>query len=243
MIIIKKLVKKSANLYTITCNDIDYDVYENTIIKLNLLSSSVRCEDVKEQISYYNNYYILYNKVLKKLSKSFLAKVDVENFLKKQTQDTDVIFAICEELVLKKIVDDNAYKKHYITSFEANYKYSSKKICDLLAKKNIFLTTQEKEILSDLDFDKAQSVINKLEKQVKDKSLLEFKMKCKLKLQEYQYNSTVISEVTNNICYNEYDAMLESYNKLSKRFDKKKVIQKLYSRGFDYNLIKEEFND
>ncbi len=241
MVKIKKLVKKKGGLFVINCNGVNYDVHENTIIKLNLLSDNVKCSEISNEISYYNEYYHSYSTVLKSIAKKALCEQEVRKLLK--DCEPQVIEDICNELKANNLVNDEVYAKLFINSYATNNKYSSRRIINELDSRQIIVSEVQIAELQALDFDKAFKIVEKLCAQTKDKSRIEFLNKCKLKLQSYSYAASVIEDVLSTLDYDETAALQNACYKLCKRYDKNKVKQKLYSRGFDYQLIKEELND
>ncbi len=241
MVTIKTLVKKRGGIFVISCNGSNFEVHENTIIKLNLLSDNVSCKKLEKEIIYYNSYYAYYSKVMKTLAKKALCMDDVYKLLK--DCDKDIVDDICQELKDKHLINDDSYAKLYIGSYSTNNKYSSGRIVDELSNKGISISEDDIYKLQLLDIDKAFEIATKQSKQTCDKSRMEFFVKCSTKLYGFGYSKQVIDEVLSLVTYDELSALRNVCNKLSKRMDNDKLKKRLYSRGFDYQLIKEELDD
>lgn len=218
---------------------------ENTIVKLNLLSDSVVCSEIVSEIEYWNTYYSIYNKCIKAYSRKTLSKKEFEDIIVKESS-ADFVCDIISELESKNIIDDNRYKKMYISSYEENIKYSSYKIIQNLNDLNISVNEEEVEYLKSMDFEKAGKIVKSLCAKTSNKSNYEIINACKVKLRSYLYSFDIIESAMSCIDYNEEDALRKSFNKLVKTYPIDKVIKKLYSKGYDYEKImamKEELDD
>ncbi len=246
MVIIKTLKKSKNGLYLLQCDNAIYEVTENTVIKLSLLSNDVKCKDVADDIIFWNDYYQIYDKCLKLYSKKLMSEFDFRAVVVKHTSNETIIEMIIEELKQKSIINDLKFKEHFINSYLHNVSYSSAKITRMLNDKQIEVSEKDLTLLIDSDFEKATKVVEKVLRTTKGKSQMELINKCKTKLISSMYNSEVIEEVCSGIEYDERSAVLLTYKKLSKRYDDKTVIKKLLSKGYNYNLIisiKEELNE
>lgn len=243
--IIKKLSKKKNGDFIIECNNEIFDVNENTIVKLNLLSENVKCSDIAKDIEYWNKYYQVYNKCINTYSKKTMSQVEFEKLIKKNDGD-EFIDDIINDLKEKSIIDDERYKKMFISNMEDDIKYSSKRIEDYLNDLEITLNDCERDKLYALDFDKASKVILKISSRQSNKSKYEMINSCKIKLKTYKYTNDIIENVLSDFQYDESDGIRRQFEKLLRRYDCDTVVKKMYAKGYNYDTLKklkEEYND
>ncbi|MFV0499787.1 MAG: hypothetical protein ACK5NF_07195 [Bacilli bacterium] len=223
----------------------DYIVRENTIVKLNLLSDNVKCSEVKDLIAYWNNYYNLYDKCIKKYSYRSYSEFEMRKEISKLNGE-NYADDIINDLISNNIINDVRYKKEYIGNFENNLNHSSLRIINDLKRFNILLSDHEIVYLKDLDFNKAKKLVEKVVSKTSNKSYYELVNFCKRKLATNLYESYIIDDVLNAVDYNEKDSLKKLFIKYKKNYNKEKLIKKLYLKGYNYDLImevKEELND
>ncbi len=233
-------------MYVIECNHHTYEVHESTIVKLNLLSDSVKCSELANEIAYWNDFYRIYSKCLGKYSKRLLSKREFETFIGKEVSNSELVDAILLELARNNIINDQYYQKIYVETYLDNKKYSSNKVEQKLFELGIVLSDENKSVLVELDYDKALKIVDDFNNKKSVNSKVELRNKCIAKLKSYYYSDEVIYDVVKNLEYDDTQSLKKAYLKLSKRYDQSTIIKKLYAKGYKYEdilAIKEEEDD
>ncbi len=220
-----------------------YEVYENTIIKLNLLSESVKCSEIKDEIEFWNTFYKLYNTIINKYSKKILSTHEVRLFIRKETTDQELCDKIVNELISNKILDDERYKHSYIDSYIENLKYGSNKIISKLDEIGINLTDEEIFRIRNLDCTKCEKIVAKEVSKNTSKSNYELKSNIYNKLSSYLYPKEVIESVIYSVKIDDNEMLKRSCKKLSKVYSKEKVIKRLMNKGYKYENIMEVIDE
>ncbi len=220
-----------------------YEVHENTIIKLNLLSENVNLDDEKAAIIFWNEYYKIYTKILNVYAKKMLCETEVRELIVKENTQENVVEMLIDELKANAIINDDLYKKMYLGSYEDNLKFSSNKIKFELESRKINLTDLEFQDLQAKDLEKCQKIVEKYQKKMLVKSHKEFQQFIYNKLLGYRYDNATISEVLSSVSHDELSSLRRIYRKYSQVYSQDKVIKKLINKGFSYEHIKEVVNE
>ena len=242
---IEKIKKLSNGKYKIILeNKEEITTYDDVILSTNILYNKEISEEELEKISNKNDYYDLYNKAIKFISKRLRSEFEVTNYLKKySSNDTNKIIKSLKD---NGFINDLNFTKAYIYdrfNLSSDGPYKIKK--DLL-EHNI----DENIIDENLNELKINDIKSKLEKYVNKKVRLDHKhsisiIKNKLKIELYNlgYENNMINEVLNNIkCNDNFDKEYNLlYNKLSKKYSgielNNKLKQKLYQKGYSLEEI------
>ncbi len=247
---IDKIKKISGGKYKIILEDGDtLTTYDDVILNTNILYSKEIDDETLEKIKNKNDYYTLYNKAIKYISKRLRSEYEVEEYLKKiETSDND-IKKIISSLKESGFINDIQFTKAYIydrfnLSSDGPYKIK-KDLIDYKIDENI--------IEENLSFLKYEDIRNKLEKIILKKIKLDHKhsiniIKNKIKVDLYNlgYDSYMIEDILNNT---KIESNVEKefnliYNKLNKKYNgielENKIKQKLYQKGYSFTEINEQ---
>jgi len=247
---IDKIKKMSGGKYKIVLEDGDtLTTYDDVILNTNILYSKEIDDETLEKIKNKNDYYTIYNKTIKFISKRLRSEYEVEEYLKKlETSDND-IKKIISSLKESGFINDSQFVKAYIydrfnLSSDGPYKI----------KKDLINYKIEENIIEDnLSNLKDDDIKNKLEKIISKKIKLDHKhsiniIKNKIKVDLYNlgYDSYMIEDILNNI---KIESNIEKefnliYNKLNKKYSgielENKIKQKLYQKGYSFTEINEQ---
>ena len=80
---IKKIAKQNTKYKIVLENDEELTIYDDVIIKTNLLYKKEISEELKEQLIKENEYYDVYNKVLKYIKQKLRSKNEIIKYMKK----------------------------------------------------------------------------------------------------------------------------------------------------------------
>ena len=247
---IDKIKKMSGGKYKIILEDKDViTTYDDVILNTNILYSKEIDDETLEKIKNKNDYYSIYNKTIKYISKRLRSEYEVEEYLKKLETSSNDIKKIISSLKENGYINDTQFTKAYIydkfnLSSDGPYK---------IKKDLIEFRIDENLIEENLSNIKEEDVKNKLEKIISKKVKLDHKhsisvIKNKLKIDLYNlgYDSYMVEEILNNI---KIESNIEKefniiYNKLNKKYNgielENKIKQKLYQKGYSFSEINEQ---
>lgn len=246
---IDKIKKVSNGKYKIVLEDKTIlTTYDNVILNSNILYSKSIDDDLYNKIVKENDYYDYYNKVIKLISKKLRSQYEIEEYLKKNNLKNEDIKKMIDLLKQNGYINDEIFTKAYINdkfNFTSDGPNKIKKdlldlgIIDNIIENNI--TILDEKIIKE----KLKKIIDKKVKLDHKHSINIIKMKLKQELFNLGYDSYMIEDILNNVSFN--NNITKDYNllfkKLSNKYDsyelEKKIIQKLYQKGY----TKEEINE
>ena len=242
-----KYKKTSNNIYTIYLdNKESIKLYDDTIIKYNLLV--IKEIDNLEEVLKYNKkleaYYIALNYINKKMRTTKEVRKKLEDY------PSEAINMAIERLTKEGYLNDKEYLRVFIKDQVNITSYGKLKI----ENKAMILGFSKEDIKNVLDsYDKSifNSKLEKLiEKKIKNNSkysVNKLKEKILIDLNGQGYDKGDILNILSsyeikepaNILDKEYE---KAYRVLSKKYEgyelKNKIIQKLVSKGFSYDIVK-----
>lgn len=239
---IKKYKYLSPNKYKIFLEEDSFILYEDIIIKYNILSKqNIEKEEIDKFLKD-NEFYEWYYKILSFIKFKLRSKKEIETYLLKNKQKKETINLIITRLEKEGYINDKFFTKSYIND-QINLKNNGplKIIKDLeqlgieenIIKEEITIFTKEQQI------NKIKKLVDKQVRLNKNKSLYMLKNKILSNLITLgYYKEDIISELDNinideeSIYEKEYNKI---YNKLSKKYSgydlEQKIKQKLYQKG------------
>lgn len=238
-----KYKKDKGNIYKVLTSNGEYKLYDDIIIKYELLLKKEVTEKEWQKIIKENNLLKAYYESLKYISIKMRTEKEVELFLKKKEYNQNEIEATIKKLQEDKYINHEVYIEAYIHDRLALYIEGEKKIEAELIK--LGLTAKEiKPYLNKVDTsvykDKIKKYIDKKLK-VNKKSANEFKRKIVLELFNKGFNREDINNYLETIEITENTTELEKiikrlYQKNIKKYDinttKLKIKNNLYQKGY-----------
>ena len=232
--------------YKITIDDKEIYLYEDIIIKENLLIKKDISEKELTRLLKENNFYELYYNALKYLKTKLRSKKEIEKYLKNINDDKNNINKVIEKLSKDGYLNDKTYAKAYIHDYFYLKNIGPLKIKKDLLELKINETIIDEELLvikKEEQINKIKTYINKQLNLNKNKSVHALKEKLSNNLIIKGYEKEYIIEELENISFNEEDLFKKEYDKLYKKYSKKytgkdleyKIKQKLYEKGFKNN--------
>ena len=247
-----KFKKQNNNLYTVLWDDdTTLKLYDDTIIKYNLLGKKEFTSKERDQIIKTNNGLEAYYKALKYLSYKLRTKKEVEKYLRQNKYGADIINEAIKRLENEKYLNDDIYLQAYIND-QVNL---SSKGPNLIKKELIKLGFKEDEIKAKLATIEKEIWQEKIDKIIQKKNnsnhnlsskILINKIKTYLINQGYYLND--INEGLNKVDFADNNEILEKeFNKELSKLKKKyaneelnlKIKYNLYRKGFDMSKIDE----
>ena len=232
--------------YEVVIDNEKYIMYEDIIVKNNLL---VKKEISKKELDLLikdNSFYEAYYKSIKYINVKLRTRKEIEEYLKRNDYEKKIINAVLNKLEDDKYIDDNTYSKAYIHDQIVLKLVGPHKIKNDLLKLKVKEDIIDKNLdiyTKDIELDKLNKLITKAIKTNKNKSSYILKNKLYNNLINKGFTSDYIKEVLDtayiddaDIYKSEYDKL---YNKLSKKYSgnelEYKIKQKLYQKGFRQN--------
>ena len=242
--LINKIVKKNNGSYEIVFND-DFSIitYDDIIFKYNLLYKKDVSSDTLRLIICDNEFYNLYDKCIKYISKRYRSELEINNYLCKYTSNFDLIKKIIDKLKEKKYIDDYRFAYAYVNDKITFSKDGINKIKDGLINLGVNLNIID-DVLNKIDLKKD---LSRLEKMIIKKINSNHKYSNNMLRQKiiYEfvnlgYDREDIIDIFDRNILNEDDIYLKEYNKIYNKLKNKytskelefHVMQRLSSKGF-----------
>lgn len=244
---IEKIKKTKSGKYILELdNNEKITTYDEVILKNNLLFNKEIDSELLNKLNIENNYYEVYNKVMKFISTKMRSELEINKYLDKlQFKEKEKII---NDLKRIKLINDDIYIKAFISdkiTLTLNGPYKIKKE---LLEHNIDEDKIDQELSkidSEIYYERINKLINKKIKTNKNKSIYLLKQKIVNELIDLGYSKDMILEVLNNFTINEIDIIKKEYDLLYKKLSKKyqgselqyQIKNKLYSKGFNIENI------
>ena len=248
MKIIKFKLKKN-NIYEIIFdNKLKLDLYDDVIIKYNLLSKKEIDNNEFDNIVKDNFELSAYYKSLKYINIRMRSKQEIINYLKKSLFEDYIINKIVARLDKEGYLNSKVYIRAYINDQINLTNNGPYKILNNL----IYLGFNENEInkyLSEIDndiwTDKLKKIIDKKIKINKNKSTRNLINKLNYELINLGYDKQDINDILKNIEIDDNDTFIKEADKLKEKLSMKysnkelklHLKNKLYTKGFDLDKI------
>lgn len=249
-----KYVKLKNNSYNVYIDDFSVKLYDDVIVKYELLRKKEIDKDSYEKIINDNNMLEAYYLSLKYLTKKMHCEKELFLYLKDK-YDKKIIFDTINRLKKENYLNDDVYARCYINDQLLLSCLGPNKII----KNLIGLNCDEdkvKEYVSDINnevwFDRIEKIIKKKLKSNRSYGVNKLKDKIIYDLENLGYYKWMIDEVLNEISFDDTDNILKKeytklYNKYMKKCDGKeleyKIISSLLNKGFEYDKIKKILNN
>lgn len=250
---IGKYTKLKSNKYSVLIDDISVKLYDDVIVKFELLRKNEIDEDLFKEITEYNDKLEAYYKALKYITKKLRTEKEMVKYLEKD-YSRSVVRETIERLKKDGYLNEEIYLKCYLTD-QVNLGLAGP---NKIKKDLIKLGLNEEDVLESLNKISDEVWIDKIDKIVKkrintNKSYGNNKLKEKLlyDLSNLGYYKWMIEEVIRRSEFKENDAILEKeynkvYNKLAMKYEgydlENKITIKLVNKGFRYDEVKEVIN-
>lgn len=243
---IKNIKKLKSGKYKIELDNKEKVItYDNIILNKNLLFNKKIDDKTLNEIYVENDYYDIYNKVLKYISTKIRSKKEIEEYLKKFNIETSDFNKIIKDLENIKLIDDMAFAKAFISDKIYLSNNGKLKIKRELLEHNIDEALIDEIISSyndEIFKEKLSKLMNKKIKTTKYTGNV-LKQKFIYEFGNLGYESEMIVDVFNDMhinsnIENEADKI---YKILVKKYEGKNLINKLknklYSKGYSLDEI------
>jgi len=246
---IVKYNKIKANTYDLNLdNGSVLSLYDETIIKFDLLLNKTIDNNKLSQVTSYNDDLDAYYLALKYIGKKMRSELEVEKYLlKKEFSNERVTKAI--SLLKEKGYLNN---EKYITSYINDQIKLTNNGPDKIKANLIKLGINELEIIIDYDFsEKMGKLINKKINMNKKSSSFTLKQNISNYLINLGYNKESFIEIIENIKVDDSSLIRKEYELLVRKYKNKYdnpklklfIRDKLYRKGYNIEDINEVIND
>lgn len=241
---INKFKKIGNNKYKIIFDNTELVLYEDIILKYDLLIRKEVNEKLIDEIINENNYYSAYDKSLSYIESKLRTKKEIIEYLKRLGYDNKYIDYSIEKLNKLGLLNDKLYVNSYINdkinlSLDGPYKIKNN-LMNLEIDESVIDEYLNK--IDDSIWDKrVDKIIDKKKNVMNNKSYYMFVNKMKNDLYNLGYSKELIDNKINNIKY-ESNALEKDFNKAIKKYnDKNKIINYLMRKGYSYDEILNEY--
>lgn len=248
-----KYKKVGSNKYKIYFDNDEIVLYEDVILKHNLLLKKEIDNELLIKINEDNFRASIYDTALKYISIRMRAKKEIEEYLKKKKYDYNDIKECIDKLEINGHLNDNFFCKCYVND-KINFTNNGiDKIKNDLIRLNIAEDVIN-ECISNIDKNILNEKLNKIiNKELRINSKLPIgKLKQKIinRCINLGYNLHDINEILDNMDIKTNSNIMDDYNKLYKKYSSKydeyklkKVIKlKLYQKGYEMDEINKIVN-
>lgn len=224
-------------------------VYEDVIIKNNLLVNKYIDEELLNKINKDNNKASIYSKCVKYIGIRIRSEKEIRDYLEKNEYDIELINKTVDKLKNNKLINDKLFAESFINDKTILTNHGPLKIKNELLKHkiDIDIINEYLEKLDESIFDeKLDKIINKYIKNNTKYSNTMLKNKIQLHLTDLGYSKEMYIYKLDEINNNENEEIIEKefqkeYKKLSKKYTgnelKLKLRQKMYQKGFNMSKI------
>ena len=244
---INKFKKIGKSKYKIIFDNSEITLYEDIILKYDLLIKKDITVDLLDQIIEENKYYEAYHMSLNYIEIKMRNQKEIIKYLShKGFNDNEIEYAI-NKLNELNLLNSTMYIHSFINDKVNLTNDGPNKIKKQLIELD-FNESDIDEYLNTFDEEiwdvKIIKLIEKKKSLMKSKSYYMFINKIKTDLYNMGYSNDLIEKHLMNINY-ESNSLDKEFNKILKKFkgDKTKTINSLLRKGYTYEEIKSKFNE
>lgn len=244
---INKFKKVGKNKYKIIFDNIDLILYEDVILKYDLLIKKDVDLDLIDKIIEENKYEDAFESSVSYIEIKMRNKKEIIDYLrKKEFNESHINYAV-NKLNKLNLLNEKRYIEAYINdkvnlTLDGPYKIRKALLDYDLSENDIdnYLNT----FSSDIWESKLNKIINKKKSLMKNKSYTMFINKLKLDLYNMGYDKYMIDNMLMNIEYSS-NAIDKEIEKAKKKFknDKNKIISSLLRKGYNYEEINSKLKE
>lgn len=252
---IEKFTKLKENKYKVVFdNELEVTLYDDVIVKYNLLVNKVMDNKEFKEVTTYNDSLDAYYKSIKYINRKLRTKKEIFKYLEKDF-DNKIINDTIKKLEHDGYLNENIYVKSYINdhvnlTLNGPHKIIKELVKLGISEDNIY------PLLNNIDDDvwisKVTKLVNKRVKSNHNYSCNKLKDKIVTDLINLGYKKDMIMEVLSNT-----DIVIDSslvikegtkiYNKLSRKYTDNELIyhfkNKMYLKGFSGKEVEEFFKE
>lgn len=251
---IEKYTKDKGNKYKVLIDSEEVVLYDDTIVKYNLLLKKELDPTLYIEIIKYNDELSSYFMAIKYITKKLRSEKEIREYLKKHDVNEETIQLTINRLKSAGYLNEEIYLKAYINDQIGLTNNGPKKISKNLLHLGL-KETDINEAINSIDINIWHKKLNHyIEKKIKsnhNSSSLKLKMKLRNDLINLGYEREDIEIILNKYDIVDTDILKNEYLKARKVLEKKysgydlemKIKERLYRKGFNISDCKECFNE
>lgn len=238
---INKFKKVGKSKYKIIFDNTDITLYEDVILKYDLLIKSEVDIDLIDKIIKENEHYDAFYSALNYIEIKMRNKKEIISYLKKKEFNDEIINETINKLEKLNLLNSKSYIQAFVNdkinlSSDGPYKIKKSLLEFDFNEEDIdnYLNTIDENIW----LEKLKKIANKKKSIMKSKSYYMFVSKMKNDLYNLGYDKYMIENVLSNIEYDS-NALSKDLEKANKKFKgyKTKIINSLLRKGYSYEEI------
>lgn len=245
---ILKYKRLSRGRYKLTLESSEITLYEDVILKNNLLLKSDIDIETFERIIEDNNKYEAYDLSLSYIEIKLRTEKEIRDYLDKKEYTRNVIDETIDKLKNNNLLNPTIYVNAFVNdkinlSLWGPFKIK-RFLIELGLEENI-IDERLSKVTEDVWEEKIDKIVSKRLKLLKNKSSYTIKNKLNNELFDLGYDKELINSKISNLNINEGEALKKEmdklYHKLSKKYSKeeldRQVKQALYRKGYNISDI------
>ena len=238
---INKFKKVGKSKYKIIFDHTDLTLYEDVILKYDLLIKKEVDIDLIDKIIEENKVYEAYHSALSYIEIKMRNRKEIYNYLNKKGFDDNLINETIDKLDNLNLLNNDSYISAYINdkvNLTTDGPYKIKNSLIELDFDGYSIDKYLNKIDDSVWQEKLKKLINKKSSMMKSKSYFMFINKLKNDLYNLGYSKDMIEENLSNIEYVS-NAIDKDFNRARNKYkdDKNKIINYLLRKGYSYNDI------
>lgn len=251
-----KFQKCKNNQYKIIMdNTLEMKLYDDVIVKYNLLAHKELDDKKFKEVTEYNDSLDAYYKSIKYLSTKMRSEREIEHYLTKQNFSKEMIIDTVSKLKKDGYINRKVYIEAYLNdamNLTKKGPYTIQKDLEKLGFSEEEIKPYLDKVSHDIWIERIKSIVIKKIKLNHSVGSRKLKDKITYDLNNLGYNKEDIKSVLENITFEENMDLLQKEaeklkGKLSKKYSEEKINymlrQKLYAKGFPIEAINSIIND
>ena len=239
--------KLKDSKYKVTLdNNIDLTLYEDVILKYELLIKKSITEKMLKDIKNDNLYYECYYYSLKSINSRVKSKYDLKKILTEKEYDNNTVNDVIKLLEKQGYLNDDKYAYSFINDKMITTNWGPYKIKSELVKHKIdekIIDNNLEVFNSDEELSRIEKIADKMLKSNKNSGGVVLKNKIKNNIINMGYDINLVNDVVDKMNIGvDKDIVKKEYDKLYKRYSKKYkdkeleyvIKNKLYQKGLYY---------
>ncbi len=243
---ILKYKKMSNGRYKVSLENMDLLLYEEVILKYNLLITKEIDPLMIEDISQDNMFYEVYYYALNSLKSRFKSVYDIRKILEKKEFPNQIIDNVIDKLLSQGYLNDESFVKAFINNKLMTTNYGPYKLKSELVEHKVDIDLIEKE-LSNFSYEdqlvKIEKLVNRFYKSNHTRGGIVLRNKIANDIINYGYEFSLIDKVLDKFDFSDNEEIAKAeykklYNKLSRKYSneelERKIREKMYMKGLKY---------
>ena len=229
--------KMSKGRYKLTLDNTELILYEDVILKNNLLRTSNINLELLEKVMNENIYYEIYNMALTYIEIKMRTSKEIKDYLNKKNFNTKLVDEVLDRLNKEGYLNEEKYIDAFVND-KVNLTnwgpYKIKKSLLDLELDETLINNKLNTISENIWNGKIEKIINKKLNSLKNKSNYMIKNKLKIDLYNLGYDNNSIEENLNKLNLNNNENIKKEYSKAYNKYSKKYMDQELYQKVKSY---------